>query len=267
MHAPTLGWCRCAISLLLFGSLCGTAVADELRVVSSGGFAAALKTLAPRFEQQTGHHLLLDWGPSMGDTAQAIPQRLARGEPVDVVVMVGNALKKLLASGQLAADSTTLLASSRIALAVKAGSPHPDISSLPALRQTLLDSKSLAYSDSASGVFLSTVLFERLGVAEAIKTRSRMIPAEPVGMVVARGEAQLGFQQLSELIPVHGIDIVGLLPEQAQLVTDYSAAAVQNSRHASLARQFIRFLASPQAAESIRQTGLSPTATTAQQGG
>ena len=187
--------------------------------------------------------------------------------PVDVVVMVGNSLKKLLASGQLAADSTTVLASSRIALAVKAGSPHPDISSLPALRQTLLDSKSLAYSDSASGVFLSTVLFERLGVAEAIKTRSRMIPAEPVGMVVARGEAQLGFQQLSELIPVHGIDIVGLLPEQAQLVTDYSAAAVQNSRHASLARQFIRFLASPQAAESIRQTGLSPTATTAQQGG
>jgi len=267
MHAPTTGWRRCAISLLLLGGLCGTATADELRVVSSGGFTAALKALAPRFEQQTGHHLQLEWGPSMGDTAQAIPQRLARGEPVDVVVMVGNSLKKLVANGQLAPDSATLLASSRIALAVKAGSPHPDISSVSALRQTLLDSKSLAYSDSASGVFLSTVLFEQLGVTEAIKGRSRMIPAEPVGMAVARGEVQLGFQQLSELIPVAGIEIVGLLPEQAQQVSDYSAAAVQNSRHASLARQFIRFLASPQAAQSIRQTGLSPAAPTAQQGG
>jgi molybdate transport system substrate-binding protein len=232
----------CGLAVLLLAVSSMHAQADQLTVVSSGGFAAALKQLAPQFEQQTGHHLQLEWGPSMGDTPQAIPQRLARGEKIDVLVMVGSALDQLQAQGQVVADSNTPLAASRIALAVKHGSPQPDISTLAALKQTLLNSHSIAYSDSASGVFLSSVLFSRLGVAEQIKNRSRMIPAEPVGKVVARGEAELGFQQLSELIPIGGIDIVGLLPEQAQQVTTFSAGISRDSTHQSAARQLLRFL-------------------------
>ncbi|MDN0076706.1 substrate-binding domain-containing protein [Crenobacter sp. SG2303] len=254
--------CCLAGVLLAIGAV--QAQADELKVVSSGGFAAALKLLAPQFEQQTGHHLQLDWGPSMGDTPQAIPQRLQRGEKIDVLVMVGSALDKLESSGKLLPDSRRVLASSRIALAVKHGSPQPDISTLAALKQTLLGSRSIAYSDSASGVFLSSVLFARLGVADQIKDRSRMIPAEPVGKVVARGEAELGFQQLSELIPVAGIDIVGLLPEEAQQVTTFSAGISRNSSHLDAARQLVRFLAAPQAAASIRQTGMTPASDSAQ---
>lgn len=254
----------CGLAVLLLAVSSMHAQADQLTVVSSGGFAAALKQLAPQFEQQTGHHLQLEWGPSMGDTPQAIPQRLARGEKIDVLVMVGSALDQLQAQGQVVADSNTPLAASRIALAVKHGSPQPDISTLAALKQTLLNSHSIAYSDSASGVFLSSVLFSRLGVAEQIKNRSRMIPAEPVGKVVARGEAELGFQQLSELIPIGGIDIVGLLPEQAQQVTTFSAGISRDSTHQSAARQLLRFLAAPQAAATIRQTGMTPVSTSAQ---
>ena len=254
----------CGLAALLLAFACTQATAEQLTVVSSGGFAAALKLLAPQFERETGHQLQLEWGPSMGDTPQAIPQRLARGEKIDVLVMVGSALDQLQAQGRVVADSNTPLAASRIALAVKHGSPQPDISTLAALKQTLLNSHSIAYSDSASGVFLSTVLFSRLGVAGQIKDRSHMIPAEPVGKVVARGEAELGFQQLSELIPIAGIDIVGLLPEQAQQVTTFSAGISRDSGHPAAARQLLRFLASPQVAASIRQTGMTPVSTPAQ---
>ncbi len=251
-------------ALLVLAVSCAQSQAEQLTVVSSGGFAAALKLLAPQFEQETGHHLQLEWGPSMGDTPQAIPQRLARGEKIDVLVMVGSSLDQLQAQGRVVPDSNTPLAASRIALAVKHGSTQPDISTLTALKQTLLNSHSIAYSDSASGVFLSKVLFARLGVADQIKDRSRMIPAEPVGQVVARGEAELGFQQLSELIPIAGIDIVGLLPEQAQQVTTFSAGISNDSVHKGVARQLLRFLAAPQAAVSIRQTGMTPASTSAQ---
>lgn len=248
-----------ALAIFLFtGSM---VYADELVVVSSGGFAAALKQLAPQFEQQTGHHVKLEWGPSMGNTPQAIPQRLQRQEKIDVLVMVGTSLNQLVQQGQVEPSSAVRLASSRIALAVKAGKPRPDISTVTALKQALLNSRSIAFSDSASGVFLSTVLFERMGIANEIKGRSHMIPAEPVGNVVARGEADLGFQQLSELLPISGIDIVGLLPEEAQQVTDFSAGIVRNSPHENAARQLIRFLGSPRAEEVIKKTGMSPATT------
>ncbi|MGA9222489.1 MAG: substrate-binding domain-containing protein, partial [Pseudomonas graminis] len=138
--------------------------------------------------------------------------------------------------------------------------PHPDISSMEAFKQTLLDTKSIAYSDSASGVYLSRVLFSQMHIADRIQSKSRMIPAEPVGEVVARGDAEIGFQQLSELKPVDGIDIIGLIPDQAQQMTLYSAGVVTQSKHPEQAKQFLEFLSSSAAAPAIKASGLDPIA-------
>lgn len=238
--------------------LVGAARADELRVVSSGGFAAAYRTLAPEFERQTGHTLVTEWGPSMGKTANAVPQRLARDEPIDVVIMVGYALADLARQNKVVADSQMDLARSLIGAAVRAGAPHPDISTVEALRQALLEAGRVAYSDSASGVYIQNEMFKRLGVADRMAGKARMIPADPVGEVVARGEADLGFQQISELKAVHGIDLLGPIPAEVQQATVFSAGVIASSRHPDAARALIRFLASPAAAATVQDSGMEP---------
>lgn len=234
------------------------AEAADVHVVSSGGFSAAYKALGPGFEKKTGNKLISEWGPSMGETSQAIPNRLARGEQFDVVIMVGESLDALIKAGKVSKKDHELLALSRIGLAVKAGAAKPDISSVDALKRSLLAAHSIAYSDSASGVYLSKVLFKRLGIEKQIKGKAHMIAAEPVGNVVARGEAEIGFQQLSELKPLTGIDIVGPIPENAQQITPFSAGIVIGAKQVAAARELLDYLASPEAQDIIRQTGLDP---------
>jgi molybdate transport system substrate-binding protein len=200
----------------------------------------------------------------MGNTPEAIPNRIQRGEPVDVVIMVGYALGDLIKQGKVIADSRIDLARSGIGMAVRAGAPKPDISSVEAFKRTLLQAKSIAYSDSASGVYLSTKLFPRLGIVDQVKGKSKMIPAEPVGTVVARGEAEIGFQQMSELRPISGIEIVGPLPPELQNITVFSAGVAANSREPQVARAFIKFLASPAAVPVINRTGLEAMTSTGQ---
>lgn len=232
----------------------------QLIVLSSGGIMGALKAVTPEYEQRVGVKLQGEVAPSMGATPQAIPNRLARQEPADVVLMVSAALDKLIKDGQVDPKSRVDLGKSYIAMAVRHGAPHPDISTMEAFKQTLLDTKSIAYSDSASGVYLSRVLFNQMHIADRIQSKSHMIPAEPVGEVVARGEAEIGFQQLSELKPVDGIDIIGLIPDQAQQMTMYSAAVVTRSKHPEQAKQFLEFLGSAAAAPAIKASGLDPIA-------
>jgi molybdate transport system substrate-binding protein len=236
----------------------GTACAAEVKVMISGGFSAAYRTLVPEFERATKNTVATVSGPSMGATPQAIPNRLQRGEPADVLIMVGDALDELIKQGKVVADSRVELARSNIGMAVRVGAPKPDISTVDALKRTLLAAKSIAYSDSASGVYLSTVLFQRLGIADQIKDKSRMIPAEPVGAVVARGDAEIGFQQISELLLVQGIDLVGPLPPEVQKVTVFSAGIVTVAKEADAGRALIKFLASPAAAPAITNSGLEP---------
>ena len=165
----------------------------------------------PEFERATGHKVLTAYGPSMGTTANAIPVRLERGEPADVLIMVGYALDDLAKKGKVIADSRVDLVKSPIGVAVKSGAPKPDISTPDALKRALLAAKTVAYSDSASGVYVSTEMFGKLGIADEMKDKARKIPATPVGEIVAHGDAEIGFQQMSELKPVAGIDIVGPL--------------------------------------------------------
>jgi hypothetical protein len=145
-------------------------------------------------------------------------------------------------------------------MAVRAGARKPDITTAAALKRTLLEASSIAYSASASGTYLSTELFQRLGVAEQMKGKARRIESERVGAVVARGEAEIGFQQVSELLPIPGIDYVGPLPPEVQQVSIVSAALVVGTRRAEAAGALLRFVASSAAVPAITKTGLEPIA-------
>ena len=229
----------------------------EIRVMISAGFSAAYRSLVPAFERATHNVVETIQGPSMGETPQAIPNRIDRGEAADVLIMADTELDDLARQGKVVAGSCVDLARSNIGAAVRAGAPRPDISSAEALRRTLLAAESIAYSDSASGVYLATV-FSRLGIADEIKAKSRMIPAEPIGAVVARGEAQIGFQTMSALIPVPGIDVIGVLPPELQKATVFSAGIAVGAREPDAARSLIGFLTSAAAAPAITKTGMEP---------
>jgi len=250
-----------ALSVFAALALTTMAQAADLNVVSSGGFAQAYKDLSGPYERASGDHLVSAWGPSMGTTKNAIPARLARGEPIDVVIMVGDALDKLMAEGKLEPGSKVVLANSPIACAVKHGAAKPDISTVDGLRQAFLHASHVAYSDSASGEYIKRQLLEKLGIKQAMEGKAAQIPATPVGEIIAQGEADFGCQQRSELKPVHGIDIVGLLPEEVQLRTEFSGAIVRGSSHPEAARQLLHFLASPANAAAIEATGLEPVTT------
>jgi molybdate transport system substrate-binding protein len=238
--------------------IAATARAAEIKVVTSGAFTAAYLELAPEYERATHNKLVTEFGPSMGTTHNAIPTRLERGEAIDVVIMAAPALDDLIKQGKARAGSRVDLVQASIGMAVKAGARRPDISTVDALRRTLLAAKSIAYSDSASGVYLSTELFPALGIADQIKDKARKIEADPVGGVVASGEVEIGFQQISELRPVQGIDIVGPLPPGAQRVTVFAAGIPATSKHPDAAKALIRWLASPAAYQAIKKSGLEP---------
>ena len=193
----------CAAALALVASL-ATARAAEIHVMISGGFSAAYDELVPVYEKASGNRVVTERGPSMGETPQAIPNRLARGEAADLVIMVDAGLDSLIAKHLAREGSRVDLASATIWMAVRDGAPKPDISTVDAFRRTLKDAKSIAYSDSASGVYLEKTLWPKLDPDGSLRAKSRMIPAEPVGRVIARGDAELGFQQRSELQPVPG---------------------------------------------------------------
>ncbi|WP_343584704.1 substrate-binding domain-containing protein [Pseudomonas sp.] len=231
---------------------------ETLTVLSSGGIMGAIREVAPAYEKTYGVKLEVLAAPSMGETPQAVPNRLARGEQADVVLMVGSALDNLVASGLADKTSRIDLGKSFIAMAVRKGESKPDIGTMQALRTVLQNSSSVAYSDSASGVYLSKTLFPRMQLGDQFVAKAHMIPAEPVGAVIARGEAQIGFQQLSELKPVKGIDIVGLIPAEAQKMTMYSGAVVTKSQHHAAAQALLDYLASPQADAAIKDSGLTP---------
>jgi molybdate transport system substrate-binding protein len=249
---------KAAIFFVFVWCCAGPADAAEIKVMISGGFSPAYKQLVPQFEKTTGHKVETAYGPSMGDTPQAIPNRLERGEPADVVIMVGSAVDTLIQKGKVAASGRFDLAESIIGVAIREGAPKPDIGSVEAFKKALLDAKSIAYSDSASGVYISSELFQRLGILDQVKAKARMIPAEPVGRVVARGEAELGFQQISELKPVEGIVIAGPLPPELQRVTIFAAGLTANAKEPDAAKALIAFLSSEQAAGTVRMTGMTP---------
>jgi molybdate transport system substrate-binding protein len=237
------------------------AKADEIRVMTSGAFTEAYQQLVQQFQRTTRHTVVTTFGASMGGAQDSIPVRLSRGEPVDVVIVIESAFDPLIKGGYIVPHSRVPLARSVIGAAVRKGAPKPDISSVAALRKTLLEAKSIAYSASASGTYISTELFTRLGVADQVKGKAKRIESERVGAVVARGDAELGFQQVSELLPIEGIEYLGPLPSEVQQVSIIAAAIATKSTSRTAAKALIDFLASSAASATIDKTGLEPLTT------
>ncbi|MBC9179047.1 substrate-binding domain-containing protein [Pseudoroseomonas ludipueritiae] len=229
----------------------------EIHVLSSGSFTAAYQRLAPEFERRTGHRLVSAFGASFGPAPDALPQRLGRGEPADVVLALEDALEALAGAGHLDAGSVTRLAETRVAFAVRAGTPKPDMSTVDAMRAALLAAPSIAYSPSGSGRFYETELVQRLGIAEQVMPKSRRWFPDRIGAVVARGDAAMGLQQISELLPIPGIEVIRI-PEEVQKVSFASAALGRRAQQPEAARQLMTFLSSPEAAPMIAATGLDP---------
>ncbi len=240
----------------------GAASAAEVRVMISAGFYQVYSELGPAFERTSGHRLVTTRGPSMGDSPEAIPTRLTRGEAADVVILDEKSFDELARRGSVRVDSKIRLARSLIGMVVRAGAAKPDISSVEACRSALLAAKSIAYSDSGSGTYLSTTLFPKLGIADQVAGKSRKVrgppSGEPVAAVVARGEAEIGFQQVSELIHVPGVTFVGTIPTEVQPMTFFAAALTSTVRQPEAASALIRFLSSPEAAPVISKVGLMP---------
>jgi molybdate transport system substrate-binding protein len=233
-------------------------MADDIKVMTSGAFTAAYLGLKPQLELLT-NKTIVTAATSIGTGETSIPNRLRRGEAVDIVIVADSVLRGFINEGLIRPDSYTQLARSMIGMAVCAGAPKPDISSAETLKQTLLRAKSIAYSASVSGDYLTTELVQRLGIAGQVLSKSRRIEGgERVGAVVARGEAEIGFQQISELLPVTGIDHITPLPPELQKVSIFSAGVAVSTKDADAARAVIKFFASPEAAEAITNSGLEP---------
>jgi molybdate transport system substrate-binding protein len=230
----------------------------EIRIMTSGAFTAAYLALIPRLEQLTGKKLVTA-ATSIGTGENSIPNRLRRRESVDVVIVADTVLRGFIKESLIVADSYTPLARSAIGMAVRKGALKPDIGTVDALISTLLQAQSIAYSASVSGEYLTNELLQRLGIADRVLPKCRRIEGgERVGAVIARGEAEIGFQQISELLPVPGIDHITLLPPAVQKFSIFSAGVAATTSDSDAARAVIAFLSSLDASESIKNSGLEP---------
>ncbi len=249
---------RLGVAVLL---IAGAASAADVHVMISAGFYSVYSALGPTFEGASGHHLITTRGPSMGDSPEAIPARLARGKIADVVILDGGAADELGRRGLVQPESKVELARSMVGMVVRAGAPKPDIGSVEAFRNTLIAAKSIAYSDSGSGTYLSTILFPKLGLSDQVASKSRKIRGPPSGeavaAVIARGDAEIGFQQLSELMHVPGVTFVAAIPAELQPGFSFAGVITRNAEQPEAAKALIRFLASPEAAPALASAGLT----------
>lgn len=224
-----------------------------LTIVSSMATRALLGELVARFQHETSQPVAIE---SVGGVDAA--RRVMAGEAFDVVVLASDAIERLLEAGRLVAGSRVDLVRSGVAIAVRAGASHPDIGSEAALRDAVLAAASLGYSTGPSGVQLAR-LFERWGIADAIASRLvQAPPGVPVGALVAAGQVELGFQQLSELMHLPGIDLLGPMPAAVQIVTTFSAALATTSSQADAVQALLDFMASPATARVKREHGMEP---------
>ena len=249
MRSPSI---VAALLFLLFPSV---AQAAEIQLLASGALKEAYLELLPNFEAASGHNVKVTWSNTTD-----IQKRMAGGEAADLAILGNNGTEALIRDGKLVASTRAAFARSGIYVAVRAGARAPDISSADALKQSVLAAKSVAYSGGASGTYIVTML-QKLGIYDEVSVKASVTkPNEPVGGRVARGDADLGFHQLSELIPVKGIDIVGPLPPELQEITVFSGALHRAAKEADAATALIKFLAAPAAADTLKQHGLDSAA-------
>ena len=247
--------------LILVGANASTMAQDGvrgIRVITSGGFAASFDLLGPLFEEATGTDVITEYGSSTGGGPESIPMRLARGETMDLLIFNRQAFKDIAAAGYLRPGTDVDLARSLVGMAVRSGAPRPDVSTTEAFIEALRAAESIGYSASVSGTYLSTVLFPQLGIWDELEPKAKRVVGERVASVVARGEVELGFQAVSEILSIDGVDFVGPIPAELQQVSTFMAVIGENADNPEGAQRLIEFLSSRAAAAVIEPTGLAP---------
>jgi molybdate transport system substrate-binding protein len=231
----------------------GIATAAEIKVLSTQATEESYKELVPQFEKATGHKVTTIFTGTLD-----VNKRLAAGESYDLLIMASNSIDEHLKDGKVAPATKVDLAKSGVALAVKPGTPKPDIKTVEALKKTILAAKSIGYSTGPSGVYIIT-LFERLGIADEVKGKLKQTPTGVfVGSIIASGEVEIGFQQVSELSQFKGIDYVGPLPEEVQKYTTFSSGIIAASKQADAAKALQKFISSKAAATAYKKRGMEP---------
>jgi molybdate transport system substrate-binding protein len=244
-----------AMVLMAAGAPRGAAGA-EIKVLTAGAFRQVLLALLPDFERTSGHKVTVE-----NDTVGALTKRIAGGEAFDLAVLTPKAVDDLAKEGKFAAGSRANLARVGVGVVVKDGTPKPDISSLAAFKQALLAAKSVAYIDPAaggsSGIYVAGLL-DKLGIAADVKPKAKLIPGGAVAEHVAKGEAELGIHQISEILPVKGVTLVGPLPAEIQNYTVYAAGIGAHAKESDAAKALLKTLTSPAAAEVLKSKDMEP---------
>ena len=239
------------IAAALAAVLAPAAGAAEIKVIASNAVREPYRELVPVFEKATGHRVTIDWGGTVD-----IVRRVGAGEVADIVIIPAGRIDDFVKQGLLVGRID--LARSGVGVAVRAGAPRPDVSSAAALRNTLLAARSIVLSSGPSSVYLPT-LFQKMGIAEQIKSKIIQIgPGLPVGEAVARGEGEIGFTQISELMSVKGADYLGPLPADVQFITVFSAGLHAAAPAPDAARALIKFLTAPDTAPVLKRHGMEP---------
>jgi molybdate transport system substrate-binding protein len=246
-------------SFLIFATLplWPVAAAAQLNVLISGGFSSAYEQLLPEFERTSGIKVTTGSGASQGTGPQTIAAQLARGVPANVVILSREGLSELSVANRIAAGTEVDLARVPLGVAVRAGSPKPDVSTVEAFKQVLLKAKTVAVPGSTSGIWLTADLFPRLGIAEKINAKATARGKDATGMVAA-GDADLAVMPVSEIVHAPGVDFAGSLAPEIQFVQTFSAAIVAGSEEIEASKRLIEFLASARASEAIRNSGMEP---------
>jgi len=231
----------------------GAASAAEIKVLSTQATEQSYRELIPLFEKTTGHKVTTVFTGTLD-----ADKRIAAGEPYDLLIMSQSSIDQHVKGGKVVPGSRVDLARSGVAVGVKAGAPKPDISSVDALKRTILNAKSIGYSTGPSGNYVIS-LFERLGVADQVKPKLKQTATGVfVGSIIASGEVEIGFQQVSELSQYEGVDYVGPLPAQVQSYTTFSSGILNNAKEADAARALVRHITSPAAGAVYRKRGMEP---------
>ena len=244
-------------NLLLSLAVSESSAMEKLTVMISGGFSPAYHEVLPQFERDTGIAVTTLSGASQGTGPKTIKSQLEQGAEVDVVILSKEGLKELMAAGRIATGSEAEVATVMMGAAVRAGAPKPDISSVEAFKQTLLNAKLLAMPGSTGGIFMKNEVFPKLGIADRVSMKFTARGTESTAMLAA-GEADLVIGPVSEIISQGGIELVGPLPKDVQLAQIFTASMVKTSHNPDAAKKLIEFLVSDRTTAAIKKSGMEP---------
>lgn len=247
---------RCLAVLAALAWACAPASAAEIKVLTAGAYKQVIVALQPEFEKSTGNKLIIE-----NDTAGGLQKRIEGGQAFDVAVITPKIIDDLAASGKIAAGTRVNVANVGVGVVVKEGAPKPDIGTVDAFKRALLNAKTVAYIDPASGgssgIYIDKLL-ERLGIADQVRAKAKLKMGGYVADLIVSGEAELGLHQISEIVPVKGAQLVGPLPKEIQNVTTYAAGLSANAKNNDAAKALMKAFTSPVAAMVLKSKGMEP---------